>query len=250
MRSWRNGRLSGLRSRRLVREGSTPSGRTNACVVELVDAAGSNPADPWVVGVRLSPQAPSDVTLTERRRVVQTLVLDVGYLPVQRVSWKVAIVQVIVDRVAEVVEEYPDKLIRTPGWSVAMPSVIRLLQPIPRKKAVKFSRHNVYARDRGKCQYCGLKVRREEFQYEHVLPRSQGGKTSWENVVVACNTCNQKKGGRTPEQARMRLLSTPVKPKKLDTPPRIMTYAAGMPDSWKNWLRDVAYWNSELEHDE
>ncbi|HZS39004.1 MAG TPA: HNH endonuclease, partial [Polyangia bacterium] len=106
---------------------------------------------------------------------------------------------------------------------------------------------NVYARDRGRCQYCGTRVRRDEFTYEHVIPRVLGGRTSWENVVVACVACNQRKAGRTPEQARMRLLSTPVKPKRLPDLPREIRYSDEMPESWKSWLQSAVYWDGELE---
>jgi 5-methylcytosine-specific restriction endonuclease McrA len=178
-----------------------------------------------------------------------TLVLDVGYQPVSRVPWETAIVWAL-ERVVEVIDEYPDRYIRTPSWSVRMPSVVRFVRATPRKKAIKFSRHNVYARDGGRCQYCGQRVRRDEFTYEHVVPRVLGGKTSWENVVVACVSCNQKKAGRTPAQAGMRLLSTPVKPKKLPNVPRGIHFTDGMPESWKSWLRDAVYWGGELEDDE
>ncbi|MGZ4409736.1 MAG: HNH endonuclease [Gaiellaceae bacterium] len=180
---------------------------------------------------------------------MQTLVLDVGYQPVSRVPWETAIVWVL-EKVVEVIDEYPDRCIRTPSWSVRMPSIVRFVRALPRKKAIKFSRNNVYARDRGRCQYCGHKVRRDEFTYEHVVPRVLGGKTSWENVVVACVSCNQTKAGRTPAQAGMRLLSTPLKPKKLPNVPREIHFTDGMPESWKSWLRDAVYWGGELEHDE
>ena len=67
-----------------------------------------------------------------------------------------------------------------------MPSIVRFLKPTPRKKAIKFSRQNVYVRDRGRCQYCGTKVACDDFTYEHVIPRALGGRTCWENIVVAC----------------------------------------------------------------
>jgi 5-methylcytosine-specific restriction endonuclease McrA len=180
--------------------------------------------------------------------IVQTLVLNVGYQPVARVPWETAIVWVL-DRIVEVVDEYPDRHIRTITWTVHMPSVVRFLRATPRKKAIKFSRHNVYARDRGRCQYCGLKVRRDEFTYDHVIPRMVGGRTCWENVVVACVPCNQKKAGRTPEESRMTLRSTPVKPKKLPDIPREMQFTPGMPESWKAWLRSAVYWDGALETD-
>lgn len=181
---------------------------------------------------------------------METLVLDVGYRPHSRIPWQQAIIKVLVDKTVEVVEEYPDKYINTVSWSVKMPSVVRLIMPVKKEKAIKFSRHGIYARDKGRCQYCGLKVRKAEMQYEHVIPRAQGGKTCWENIVVACMDCNQKKGGRTPEQARMRLLSTPIRPKRLpDMGDFGMTYHPGMPESWKTYLRDHAYWNVALEED-
>ena len=177
---------------------------------------------------------------------MQTLVLNIGYQPIHRVPWERAIVWIL-DRAVEVVDEYPDRYIRSPSWTVRMPSVVRLLKPTPRKRAIKFSRHNVYARDRGRCQYCGVRVRRDEFTYEHVIPRVLGGRTSWENVVVACVACNQRKAGRTPEQARMRLLSTPQKPKRLPDVPREIRLEDGMPESWKSWLQSAVYWDGDLE---
>lgn len=179
---------------------------------------------------------------------MQTLVLSAGYRPIGRVPWETSIVWVL-EKLVEVVDEYPDRYIRTVGWSVKMPSIVRFLRPIQRKRAVKFSRHNVYARDRGRCQYCGRRVSRDEFTYEHVLPRAAGGRTCWENVVVACVPCNQRKASRTPEQAGMRLLSAPARPKTLPEMPREIRFTPGMPESWRGWLRDAVYWNSEIEHD-
>lgn len=179
---------------------------------------------------------------------MQTLVLDVGFQPTQRVPWEQSIVWVL-ERVVEVIDEYPDRSINTVNWTVKMPSVVRFLKPIRKKKAVKFSRHNIYARDNGRCQYCGNKVRLSEMQYEHVVPRAQGGKTCWENIVVSCTDCNQRKGGRTPQQAGMHLRSMPVRPKKLALMPRRMDWTPGMPDGWKQWLRSETYWSVGLESD-
>jgi 5-methylcytosine-specific restriction endonuclease McrA len=129
--------------------------------------------------------------------------------------------------------------------------VIRFLRAMRgKRRAVRFSRENVYARDLGRCQYCGGKVPRPESTYDHVIPRSQGGHTRWENIVIACLKCNQKKGGRTPQQASMRLRSTPVRPAKLPESVKItFGYEPGMPVAWRAWLRDLSYWNGELETD-
>jgi 5-methylcytosine-specific restriction endonuclease McrA len=177
--------------------------------------------------------------------VNQTLVLDVGYQPIQITSWQTAIVWVL-DRVVEVVDEH-DQKIHTVNWAVPMPSIVRFLKPISRKRAIKFSRHNVYQRDKGRCQYCSVRTSREKFTYDHVVPRAQGGTTCWENVVVACVPCNQRKAGRTPEQAKMRLLSMPVKPRSLPGVGKAVTYAAGMPGSWRDFVRDAVYWDGTLD---
>ena len=178
----------------------------------------------------------------------QTLVLDQSYRPVGQMPWRDAIVKVVCDRIAEVVEEYPDRYIRTPGWTVKTPSVIRLLRPVRRKKVIRFSRLNIWLRDGGKCQYCGLKVARNRFQFEHVVPQSQGGQTTWENIVVACHGCNQRKANRTPEQAGMPLLSRPARPKRLpEAADYGMVYREGMPEQWRDYLRSEVYWNVELE---
>src|SRR3954469_10212403 len=133
---------------------------------------------------------------------MQTLVLDAGYTPVARVSWQRAVTLLWEGKV-EVVESY-DHVVRSVTIEVQVPAVVRFLRIVrARKKGIRFSRENVYARDAGRCQYCGVRVARSDFTYDHVLPRAQGGLTCWENIVVCCTPCNQKKGGRTPAQARL-----------------------------------------------
>lgn len=180
----------------------------------------------------------------------QTLVLDVSYQPVQRIIWQEAIVLVL-KKAAFVIEDHPEKYINTVSWKVGMPSIIKLVRPNKRRKAIKFSRHGIYLRDKGRCQYCSAKLRKSEMQYEHVIPRSQGGTTCWENILMSCMPCNQKKGGRTPQQAGMRQLSVPVRPKSLPSSQEGLGFSSGMPESWKVWLedglRDMAYWHVELE---
>jgi 5-methylcytosine-specific restriction endonuclease McrA len=175
---------------------------------------------------------------------METLVLSQSYEPVARVSWQRAITLLWENKV-EVVEHYEDWKVKSVTLEFKVPSVIRFLKKVfGRKRAVKFSRENLYARDNGKCQYCANKVARPEATYDHVLPRAQGGQTNWTNIVISCNICNQRKGGRTPEQAGMKLLSLPVKPKKLpDTMRFTFTWNKGMPEAWRSFL----YWNTELE---
>ena len=179
---------------------------------------------------------------------METLVLSAAWEPMQIVPWQRAITLLWSDKV-EIVEEYRDKTICTVNVTFHMPSVVRFLRTLrPHKRAIKFSRQNVWARDKGRCQYCGNKVARHEATYDHVLPRSLGGLTRWENVVIACVGCNQKKANRTPEQAHMRMLSFPVKPKSLPGVPDLsVTYRPGMPTAWSQYLRDLAYWYGTLE---
>ncbi len=181
---------------------------------------------------------------------METLVLSAGFEPVARVSWQRAVTLLWEGKV-EVVEEYQDRVVRSVTFEIKIPAVIRFLRAVRgRKRALKFSRENVYVRDRRRCQYCGRIVPRPEATYDHVVPRSQGGKTLWENVVICCVPCNQRKGGRTPEQARMRILSTPHKPTALPDRLRVtFGWQPGMPILWRNWLRDFSYWNGELEND-
>lgn len=179
---------------------------------------------------------------------MDTLVLSHAYEPVARCTWRRALGLLVKGKV-EVVAEYEDWKVHMVTVELKVPSVIRLLRAIVRSKAVKFSRENVYTRDHGSCQYCGNKVARPDATYDHVVPRSQGGQTRWENVVICCTPCNQKKGGRTPEQAHMHLRSTPVKPKSLPGMRLTFLFKKDVPESWKEWLRSYGYWNAELEHD-
>ena len=181
---------------------------------------------------------------------MDTLVLNATYQPVARIPWQRAITLLFLGKV-EVIEEYEDKTIRSVSFEVKMPSVVRFFRMLKRRKPIiRFSRDNVYARDHAKCQYCGRRVTRAEATYDHVVPRSQGGGTNWENIVIACVPCNQHKGGRTPEQSKMKLAQAPVRPTKLPESFRLtFTWDKGMPQSWKNWLRDLTYWHGSLDED-
>src|SRR4030042_2833126 len=118
-----------------------------------------------------------------------TLLLNSTFEPLKVVTWKKAIVMVTLEKV-EVIEEY-DRMIRGVCFSLRLPAVIRLNRFIKRETPiVKFSRQNLYVRDRGKCQYFSTTVDHEELTYDHVIPRSRGGQTEWTNVVTCCTACN------------------------------------------------------------
>ena len=127
---------------------------------------------------------------------------------------------------------------------LAVPRVIRLLtyDRVP-KTRVRLNRRNLFARDGSRCQYCGRKFKTCDLSIDHVVPRSRGGRTEWGNVVCACLACNVKKGGRTPSEARMRLVKKPKRPKFSP----VITLRAGSPKyrSWKQFL-DAAFWHVEL----
>ena len=135
--------------------------------------------------------------------------------------------------------------IHTVRLQIAVPRIIRLLgyDKLPRQD-VKFNRRNIYARDNNRCQYCGKKYSTTELSLDHVVPKSQGGKSTWENIVCCCVKCNVKKGGRTPEQAHMHLITKPVKPKR--SPVINIRLADERYSSWKQFL-DTAYWTVELK---
>lgn len=135
--------------------------------------------------------------------------------------------------------------VRAVRFDIAVPRIIRLAlyDRLP-KQSVKFNRRNIYARDRNLCQYCGRRQATSELSLDHVVPRSQGGQSTWDNVVCACLRCNIKKGGRTPEQAGMQLISMPCKPRR--NPVLTVKLTEGRYASWKAFL-DNAYWSVELK---
>jgi 5-methylcytosine-specific restriction endonuclease McrA len=134
--------------------------------------------------------------------------------------------------------------IHTISFRIRIPRVIllALFDRLP-KKEVKFTRHNIFERDRNTCQYCGHIFERKDLNLDHVIPRDRGGPTSWENIVCSCIPCNTKKANCTPQEAGMRLIRKPKRPKWRP----FVQVSFGLPyhDSWKHFL-DLAYWNVEI----
>ncbi|MDD9940859.1 MAG: HNH endonuclease [Myxococcales bacterium] len=175
--------------------------------------------------------------------MMRTLVLDQGYQPHRVVSWQRAVTMLFDDKV-EVVEEYNED-IRSVTITIKMPAVVRLLRAVRGSRGVKFSRMNVATRDGFRCQYCNRQFPLSKLTYDHVVPRCQGGKTRWENIVMACRPCNGRKGHRSPAQARMPLRKQPAKPKWLPVVAFRIDPSCTVPDLWANWL----YWHGTLDEE-
>lgn len=162
----------------------------------------------------------------------RVLLLSSAYEPLTVIPWQRAISLLTLGKV-EVLETY-DREVRSMYLALKMPSVVRLVNMFRKnKQRIKFSRVNVLARDRWTCQYCGDKKQTSKLTYDHVVPRSQGGKTCWENIVTACEDCNARKANRTPQQAKMRLRKLPQRPKYV--PIFSIRFEGETPDEWRQW---------------
>jgi len=162
-----------------------------------------------------------------------------SYYPLSLWSWQDTVKAVVLERV-NIVSFY-DRTIRSPGMELRLPSVVSLKSYIKPTREPVFTRFNVFLRDRFSCQYCGV---REDLTFDHVIPRSKGGMTTWTNVVAACSPCNLRKADRLPQQVNMFPAQKPYAPSLQDLhhngrlfPPNYLH------ESWMDYL----YWDSELE---
>lgn len=188
----------------------------------------------------------------------QTLILNHMYQPHEVVDWKVATTRMFCGKV-EVLEQY-DEILGVVGkrtlqsfpalkaalrqvigsdaeaFTIRVPAVAVVRRPIRRMKSrIRFSKVNVCARDRFTCQYCETRLPMSRLNFDHVMPKSRGGKTEWTNIVTACYPCNTRKRNRTPDEAGMLLLRSPVRPLELPlTGPRIDSRTA--PSEWHPYL--------------
>jgi 5-methylcytosine-specific restriction endonuclease McrA len=217
-----------------------PEGIVVMIALAVSSVVGSTGLDARVLVLNKSYQA---VAVTRASRAFGLLcsgaarALDVDFRPFDFESW------------AELAAGAGDDVIRTPRMVLKVPRVVVLqcYDRMPRTQ-VRFSRQNIYMRDAFTCQYCNRVFARAQLNLDHVMPRSQGGRTSWENVVCSCVRCNLAKGGRTPSQANMRLMREPRKPTWSSLSPT----ASKVP--YAEWLpfldpATAAYWNTELMDD-
>jgi len=162
-----------------------------------------------------------------------------SYYPLSLWSWQDVIKAVFLDRV-DVVSNY-DQEVRSPGFSMKLPSVVSLKAFVPQDRPPAFTRFNLFLRDGFTCQYCGTCG---DLTFDHVVPRSRGGRTTWENIVTACARCNLTKGGRTPAEAAMQPFRRPVRPSTYDLQDRGRRFPPNhLHESWMDYL----YWDIELE---
>lgn len=162
-----------------------------------------------------------------------------SYYPLSVWPWQTAIKAIFLERVDVV--SYYEREVRSPSAVLKLPSVIALKQYVRPSQFPAFTRFNLFLRDKFACQYCGS---HRDLTFDHVIPRAQGGRTTWENVATACAPCNLRKGGRTPQQAGMPLYIQPIRP----TSWQLQEHGRRFPpnhlhDTWRDWL----YWDIELE---
>jgi len=136
------------------------------------------------------------------------------------------------------------EMVHTIHFKVRIPRVIVLMMfdRMP-KKEVKFTRHNIFERDKSTCQYCGKIFERKDLNLDHVIPRDKGGLTTWENIVCSCIPCNTRKGNRLHYEVNMHLIKKPARPKW--KPFVNLTFSGPQHESWRHFI-DLAYWNVEL----
>jgi 5-methylcytosine-specific restriction endonuclease McrA len=165
-----------------------------------------------------------------------------SYFPLSTWSWQETIKAIFLDRV-DVVSHY-DRVIHSPAATHQLPSVVALRQYIPQNRRPPFTRFNVFLRDRFTCQYCAEGFAAQDLTFDHMVPRSRGGRTSWTNVVTACTRCNLVKSNRLPSESGLRPLTQPGVPTSFELQEHGRAYPPNfLHESW----RDFLYWDTELE---
>ncbi|HVY15473.1 MAG TPA: HNH endonuclease [Rhodopila sp.] len=165
-----------------------------------------------------------------------------SYFPLSLWSWQDTVKAVFMDRVS-VLSEY-DAIVRSPRVQMRLPSVIALKDYVPAMRTPAFTRFNVFLRDRFHCQYCSRQTPSSDLTFDHVIPRSKGGRTGWENVVAACSVCNLRKGDRLPKECGMYPKVPARKPTNWELQENGRTFPPNyLHHSWRDYL----YWDVELD---
>lgn len=165
-----------------------------------------------------------------------------SYFPLSLWSWQDAVKAVFREAVT-VVSEY-DRAVSSPSLAMKLPSVLALKDYIPQSETPAFTRFNVFLRDEWQCQYCGHEHGTPHLTFDHVIPRSKGGLTSWDNIVAACRKCNATKGDKLPKQCDMIPLRSPHQPTLYELQKKGQKFPPNfLHESWGDFL----YWDSELD---
>lgn len=188
------------------------------------------------MGVHVTPHASPEASPA---LVLNADYRPLSYYPLSLWHWQTALKAVFLGRVS-IVSEY-DMEVRSPSMSMKLPSVIALKDYIKQPEFPAFTRFNLFLRDKFTCVYCGSE---EDLTFDHVIPRSQGGRTCWTNISAACAPCNLRKGGRTPEESKMFPRRWPHQP----TAHELNANGRKFPPNYlhESW-RDYLYWDAELD---
>ena len=165
-----------------------------------------------------------------------------SYYPLSLCSWQDTVKSVFLNRVS-VIEHY-DQSVSSPSVTFNLPSVIALKDYVMPQRKPAFTRFNVFLRDNFTCQYCAIKFSANDLTFDHLVPRCLRGKTTWQNVVSACTTCNLKKGRKLLQNTNMRLFKKPIRPNSIQLQNNGRNFPPNyLHDSWRDYL----YWDTELE---
>ncbi len=163
-----------------------------------------------------------------------------SYFPLSTCSWQDAVKAVFRESVF-IVSEYEQE-VHSPSHSIRLPSVLALKEYVVPEHKPAFTRFNVFLRDAFRCQYCGQKNKAKDLTFDHVIPRARGGRTSWENIVTACRSCNRAKGAHMPEN-EFRPMRMPKQPDLFELQEQGKRFPSNfLHESWGDFL----YWSTEL----
>lgn len=184
------------------------------------------------------------VHITNWRRAFSMLyldharVVDEEYRTYDFSDWK---------EISQYLENHPGGYVHTPAFKIAIPDVIalKIYDQVPASE-VKFTRRNIYEHYAHRCCYCGKKFSTKDLNLDHIIPRSKGGLSTWDNVVTSCISCNIKKGDLLPQEANMKVHFQASKPKWKGAQSLVLHSSIKFKASWQKFIDNV-YWNVELD---
>ena len=168
-----------------------------------------------------------------------------NYFPLSLWGWQDVVKAVFLQRV-DIVQKY-ECIISSPSYQFELPSVIALKEYVHQSRNPVFTRFNVFLRDKFSCQYCSKPFSASGLTFDHVIPRSKGGKTNWENVVAACTGCNVYKANKMPGKTGINPVRPPVKPSSFQLQENGRKFP---PNHLHHTWTDYLYWDVELEIDD